>query len=157
MTCTSFQSACEITMPKLDRQARATRLPGLRSIHDAGNQPGPRAIILIEEIGCSPPAVAARIRELRGTCSYRDLAATLDLNAETVRRYCRDGKPSVEFVQRCCLRLGVSADWMILGRDPKRAADIRRFQLRQATVRELLGELASRFGAPRSDGESKRE
>lgn len=124
-------------------------------MHDAGNQPGPRAIILIEEIGCSPPAVSARIRELRGRLSYRDLSIALELNPETVRRYCRDGKPSVEFVQRCCLRLGASGDWLLLGRGPLRAADILRYQLRQATVRELLGELAVRLGAPRSRDENE--
>lgn len=141
-------------MPELPETVRAPRLPALESIADLAEQATPRADILIEELGCSPPAMAARIRELRGRLTYRDLAVTLDQNSETVRRYCRDGKPSVEFVQRCCLRLGVSGDWLILGRKPPYAADVRRHQLRQASVRELLSELAVRFGAPRSRDET---
>lgn len=141
-------------MPELHEEARATRLAGSRPIDDPVEQAAPRAVILIEEMGCSPPAMASRIRELRGRLSYRELAIALELNPETVRRYCRDGKPSVQFVQRCCLRLGASGEWLLLGRGPLRAADILRHRLREASVRELLGELAVRFGAPRSRDEN---
>jgi hypothetical protein len=44
------------------------------------------------------------------------LAAKLDLHPETVRRYLNGQRPSPEFLAAICRELGVSAEWLLLGK-----------------------------------------
>ena len=62
--------------------------------------------------------LAARLRKGASNRSFREIASRTGSNSETVRRYLRDGNPSVRFLARFCLEFRVSADW-VLGNAPR--------------------------------------
>ncbi len=57
-----------------------------------------------------------RLKSAAQGCNFHEIARRTDANAETVRRYFRDGNPSVAFVARFCAVFSVSADWLLNGK-----------------------------------------
>lgn len=99
----------------------------------------------ITEPQCLAPAMAERIHVVRGERTIREFATQLGMHPETVRRYCKDGKPSVEFIQKCCIHLKINGEWLLLARPPISSLEIRTHQLKLSSTTELLSELARRL------------
>jgi len=56
----------------------------------------------------------ARLQELKGSLSVSAFARILDMPQTTMSSYFNGlRKPSVELVERICVRCGVSADWLL--------------------------------------------
>jgi len=84
-----------------------------------------------------------RLLAAAGDRTYRSLAELTGTNAETVRRYMQGQAPSVEFLAAICLTLGVSEQWLISGRGPMKASQLKSHALKEATPSELLAAMAS--------------
>ncbi|GEM_PF-4642813 len=80
------------------------------------------------------PNLTARIRVATKGQNTREVSYTTGVNRESVRRYLKGGKPSVEFIRQVCLRYNVLADWLILGEGPR---------TREELKSELLADLDS--------------
>lgn len=99
----------------------------LRSSYDDGVQESP---------------LHERLLAIVGDRSFRELAELTQTNHETVRRYMQGHPPSVEFVAALCTQLRINGQWLLTGRGPMRAADIRSDALGEARASELLGAIA---------------
>jgi hypothetical protein len=60
--------------------------------------------------------VRARLFMVVGPLTFREVARTLDLSTESVRRALRTGPISLEMAVRVCERFGVSIEWLVFGR-----------------------------------------
>jgi len=87
-------------------------------------------------------ALHVRLNDAAGKRTFRALAQMTGHNHETVRRYMQGAAPSVEFVSAFCQNLGLNANWLLTGRGPMNAADIRGEALAVANPSELLGATA---------------
>lgn len=83
-----------------------------------------------------------RLRTIAGQRSYRVLGDLTGQNVETVRRYMLGQSPSVEFVSSLCASLGINGHWVLTGRGPIRASDIRSDALSSSTPADLLSAIA---------------
>ncbi len=83
-----------------------------------------------------------RLNRIAGQASFRSIGEKTGLNAETVRRYMKGQSPSVEFVAAFCKSYDVNEAWLLTGRGPAHASDVRRHQLSQANPGELLAAVA---------------
>ena len=70
--------------------------------------------------------------------SYRQIGDLTGTHPETVRRYMQGQAPSAEFLAGVCGSMGISAEWLLLGKGPKLTADIRGHALSEATSADLL-------------------
>lgn len=61
-------------------------------------------------------AMAQRLRAVTREFSHRELAELTGMSHETVRRYLEGKVPGPGFIKRLCEALGLSADWLLLGR-----------------------------------------
>ena len=67
---------------------------------------------------------SARLKEARGSATQVAVAQALGIKQQAYARYESGGAlPGAEILQRICLRLGVSADWL-LGLTDKRGAAV---------------------------------
>lgn len=78
-----------------------------------------------------------------GKRSYRKLGELTRQHPETVRRYMQGQHPSVEFVTSLCHELDLNANWLLTGRGPMRASEVRGAALDAADPRELLSAVAT--------------
>lgn len=90
-----------------------------------------------------PSPLHERLSSVVGQRSSRHIGDLTATNHETVRRYLAGSAPSVEFLQAICRAFGVSGEWLLTGKGPMKAADIRHHALRDADAGELLTALAS--------------
>jgi transcriptional regulator with XRE-family HTH domain len=90
-----------------------------------------------------PTPFHERLAAVVGQRSSRHIGDLTSTNHETVRRYLTGFAPSIEFVQAVCKAFGVSAEWLLTGKGPMKASDIRRNALREADAGELLTALAT--------------
>jgi hypothetical protein len=74
--------------------------------------------------------------------SYRQIGELTGHNAETSRRYMQGQSPSAEFLATVCVKMGVNGAWLLTGRGPMKAKDVKAQALQQANVQELLKSLA---------------
>jgi transcriptional regulator with XRE-family HTH domain len=74
--------------------------------------------------------------------TYRQVSDQTGTNAETVRRYLQGHAPSVEFVAALCRVFGISADWLLTGRGPMKAADLKTHVLGDSSAGELFTAVA---------------
>lgn len=84
-----------------------------------------------------------RLLAAAGDRTYRSLAELTGSNAETVRRYMQGQAPSVEFLAALCTRLGISEQWLISGRGPMKASQLRSHALKEASASELFSAMAA--------------
>ena len=87
-------------------------------------------------------ALHDRLRSVAGERSYRVLADLTGTNSETVRRYMTGQAPSIEFVTAFCRVFRVNHEWLLTGKGPARARELRGAVLSEASVSELLDALA---------------
>jgi len=87
-------------------------------------------------------ALHDRLRSVAGERSYRVLADLTGTNSETVRRYMTGQAPSIEFVTAFCRVFRVNHEWLLTGKGPARARELRGAILSEASVSELLDALA---------------
>ncbi|MBM4108216.1 MAG: helix-turn-helix transcriptional regulator [Phycisphaerae bacterium] len=74
--------------------------------------------------------------------TYRQVADRTGANAESVRRYLQGHAPSIEFVVAMCRCFGVSADWLLTGRGPMKASDLKGHVLGESSAGELFTAVA---------------
>lgn len=84
-----------------------------------------------------------RMRTVIGARSFRQVGELTDTNPETARRYLQGQTPSVEFLSAVCERFGVNGEWLLTGRGPMKAGEIRRAALQESSAGELLRALAT--------------
>lgn len=83
-----------------------------------------------------------RLLTATGNRSYRHLSELTETNPETVRRYMQGQSPSVDFLSALCAALAINAEWLLTGKGPMRAEDVRRDALQNAEASELLAAMA---------------
>lgn len=84
-----------------------------------------------------------RLQAVAGQMTFRQLGELTQTHPETVRRYMQGQAPSVEFLAAICVHLGVSGEWILTGRGPMRATDMKAHALKQANAAELLNAMAT--------------
>ena len=84
-----------------------------------------------------------RLLAAAGDRSFRHIGELTNTNPETVRRYMSGQAPSAEFLAEFCVAFGVSSEWLLLGRGPMRATEVKGHMLRHADPSELLAAMAS--------------
>lgn len=84
-----------------------------------------------------------RLREAGGSKSYRHIGELTGTHPETVRRYMQGQAPAVEFVAAFAHAMGLNIDWLLTGRGPMKAADVKAHTLGEANASELLTAMAN--------------
>jgi len=84
-----------------------------------------------------------RLSSVAAGSTYRSLASLTNTHPETVRRYMQGQSPSVEFLGALCEAMSINADWLLTGRGPQRADQVRMHALRNANPTELHAAMAS--------------
>ncbi len=79
-----------------------------------------------------------RLTDAAGDRTFRAIAEMTGHNSETVRRYMQGAAPSVEFVAAFCECFGLNANWVLTGRGPMKASEMRGEALSHANPTELL-------------------
>jgi len=79
-----------------------------------------------------------RMLDAAGDRTFRSVATMTGQNHETVRRYMQGAAPSVDFISAFCEAFGLNANWLLTGRGPMKAAEMRGDALTQANPTELL-------------------
>ena len=62
------------------------------------------------------PALHQRLRAVTKDFNHRELAELTGVSLETSRRYFEGRGPGLAYIKRLCDALGISADWLLLGR-----------------------------------------
>lgn len=83
-----------------------------------------------------------RLVAAAGSITYRALGELTGVHPENVRRYMQGQAPSAEFLSAFCQQLGINGEWMLTGRGPMKAVEVRADALTKANPGELLGALA---------------
>ena len=83
-----------------------------------------------------------RVRAAAGERTNRVLAELTGASPETVRRYMSGQAPSVEFLSAFCRALEHNGDWLLTGRGPMKAVDVKHHALGEARAADLLGAMA---------------
>lgn len=83
-----------------------------------------------------------RLVAAAGSITYRALGELTGVHPENVRRYMQGQAPSAEFLAAFCQQLGINGEWMLTGRGPMKALEVRADALTKANPSELLGALA---------------
>jgi transcriptional regulator with XRE-family HTH domain len=78
-----------------------------------------------------------------GPRTLRAIAELTGTNSETVRRYMQGQSPSVEFLAALCDALKINGEWLLCGRGPMKADDVKAHALRNASGGELLQALVT--------------
>jgi transcriptional regulator with XRE-family HTH domain len=84
-----------------------------------------------------------RLAAIAGSRTYRAVAELTGTNSETVRRYMQGQTPSVEFLAALCNAFKINGEWLLCGRGPMKAEDVKSHALRSATGPELLTALVA--------------
>lgn len=84
-----------------------------------------------------------RLKAAAGRRSFRELGTLTSTHPETVRRYMQGHAPSVEFVATLAAALKLNGEWLLTGRGPMLAQDIKDHALRDANPGELLAAVAA--------------
>lgn len=97
------------------------------------------------ESGALADAVRERMCSVLRGKSIRTISVETGFCPETVRRYLRSSKCSVEFVARLCERYALNADWLLFGRGQPEQARHAQHVLESTDVPSILIELAQRW------------
>ncbi len=103
-------------------------------------------------------AIRARLAACCKGITIADIARLTDCNAETVRRFVRQGKPSAVFLARFCREYRISPDWLILGVGSQRLEHAGETDLSTIETADLVTVLAQRLAVDRgaAGGEESR-
>ncbi len=83
-----------------------------------------------------------RLRAAAGQRTHRTLSQLTNTPSESVRRYMTTQAPAAEFLSAFCSALGVNGDWLLTGRGPMKASDVKHHALGEARAGDLLGAMA---------------
>lgn len=86
-----------------------------------------------------------RVRLVVGSQTLRQIAKIGGVSVETARRYMNGTTPSSEFLGRVCEKLGLNAEWLLLGEGPMLLEGVHAEALKHATNEQLIGEIARKF------------
>lgn len=86
----------------------------------------------------SESALHERLAAVVGSRTYRAIAELTGTNSETVRRYMLGQSPSVEFLVAICEAFKINGEWLLCGRGPMKAEDVKSHALKTASAGELL-------------------
>jgi transcriptional regulator with XRE-family HTH domain len=89
-----------------------------------------------------------------GRLTFSEIASLTGVHPENVRRYWNGDMPSTEFIAAFCRGLGISADWLILGRPPMMTTEAFRSAMRKVPEADLLAAVAERVHSG-DDGEQR--
>jgi transcriptional regulator with XRE-family HTH domain len=95
-----------------------------------------------ERMGSESP-LHERLAAVAGPRTFRAIAELTGTNSETVRRYMQGQTPSVEFLASLCNAFKINGEWLLCGRGPMKAEDVKTHALKAASGAELLGALAT--------------
>lgn len=84
-----------------------------------------------------------RLAAIAGPRTFRAIAEVTATNPETVRRYMQGQMPSVEFLAALCSAFKINGEWLLCGRGPMKADDVKSHALKSASGGELLGAMAT--------------
>ncbi len=84
-----------------------------------------------------------RLSSVAGARTYRALGELTGTHPETVRRYMQGQSPAVDFLAALCHSMAINADWLLTGRGPMFASDLRSAALRDANPSELHAAMAN--------------
>ncbi|MGD9790234.1 MAG: hypothetical protein AB7Q00_01750 [Phycisphaerales bacterium] len=84
-----------------------------------------------------------RLREAGGSKSYRHIGELTNTHPETVRRYMQGQAPAVEFIAAFAHAMGLNLDWLLTGRGPMKASEVKAYTLSEANASELLTAMAN--------------
>ncbi|MEM1331091.1 MAG: hypothetical protein AAGG07_11065 [Planctomycetota bacterium] len=84
-----------------------------------------------------------RLREAVGDRTFRHIAELTGIHPETVRRYMSGQAPSAEFLSRLSSSLMLSGEWLLSGRGPMKADQVRKEVLNSSEASDLLTALAT--------------
>ena len=90
----------------------------------------------------SATALHDRLEAVAGSLTYRNVAELTKIHPETVRRYMQGQAPSVDFLAAICTAMGINGEWLLTGRGPMRANELRKHALKEANAAELLTAVA---------------
>jgi hypothetical protein len=89
-----------------------------------------------------PDGLHERLRAAAGQRTKRTLSQLTNTPSETVRRYMTTQAPAAEFLSLFCSSLGINGDWLLTGRGPMKASDVKHHALGEARAGDLLGAMA---------------
>lgn len=92
--------------------------------------------------GVESTSLHERLKTAIGDRSLRHLAEVTGASPESIRRYLAGGPPSGDFLTRLCARLDLNGEWLLTGRGPMRASEVKSHALREAAAPELLTAVA---------------
>lgn len=135
---------------------------GRARIREPKQRPARRAVARGEEYRALECEVRARLLEGIGHSTIREVADSIGLHRESVRRALRDGIIPLELVFRICSRFGLSADWVIFGRgDPRPPACAATSRDRRGSAidlcERLLEQLRAAISGSLAPGDDARE
>ncbi|PHQ78545.1 MAG: hypothetical protein COB69_09750 [Phycisphaera sp.] len=90
--------------------------------------------------------ISERLKEVTAGHSCKQIAEMYGISSESIRRYLRGGRPSVQFLIDVALQTETSLDWLILGRGARNYKDAKQLwqsettQI-QLTLREIITKL----------------
>ena len=90
-------------------------------------------------------ALNHRVKMVVGSQTLRQVAKIGGVSVETARRYMNGATPSSEFLGRLCEKLGLNAEWLLMGEGPMLLDGLHADALKYATSEQLIGEIARKF------------
>ena len=99
----------------------------------------------------------SRLWETADGASLASVARAVGYSRETIRRYFRSGRPSVEFVVAYCRAFNVNPTWLLLGVGPRKLTTVQSTPLAEFDSDVLLTEIKSRLGTQHERDELKRD
>lgn len=115
-----------------------------------------RAAIIEARPGATPQCrfasddemVSSRLKEALEGLNVSEVARQTGASRQSIHRYAAGFTPSVSFLVRFCEATETSAEWLLVGRGPKKRADVAAGHLAAASASELCQALARRIDTP---------
>jgi hypothetical protein len=99
-------------MPKTTRQKKSSSRPAARHTKAAAPRAGGRKNKDVAEL-------AARLREVAGPITFREVGTMTGTHPENARRYLQGRTVGLRFFRNFCKVFNVNADWLLEGHGPK--------------------------------------
>lgn len=92
--------------------------------------------------------VCSRLKKALEGLNVSEIARQTGASRQSIHRYAAGFTPSVSFLVRFCEATEISAEWLLVGRGPKKRADVAAGHLASASATELCQALARRIDTP---------